>query len=260
MIDCDAHGQGEKTYACQHVACGTALLWFSAAESDAESAWPDAWCEKCESVRIATDGEWTEEAMEFADIRLLCHRCYEERRDALRAGHGPEDGVAFAFRYTCGECAKEHRGLPTWETPPPIDSLDVPEADRRRARFDGDTCEVGPHRLVRTVLEIPIRGARERFVWGVWSSLSRENYERMGRAVAASREVAPMFSWLCTNLPREIYPETSGLESMLFFRTGNLRPLVVLAPADHPLSMHQQVGLTPDEAREMAARLLHRDG
>ena len=39
-----------------------------------------AWCDKCENVRLATDG-WTGESMEFADIKLICNRCYFEMKN-----------------------------------------------------------------------------------------------------------------------------------------------------------------------------------
>lgn len=253
-IECDAHGSGEATYACQHFAAGTALLYFFA-ESE-ESSRPDAWCEKCECERQHDpDGDWTEESEAFAGIRLLCHLCYDERRTALRLGRGLASDVSFLLRYRCGGCDEDHVGLPTWAAIAPQPYVELNEDKKKRAFLDEDFCEVGEHRFVRTVLELPIVGSHERFVWGVWSSLSEKNYDafRAGTADPA----ALLFSWLMTDLPRSIYPRTFALKSMLFLREDGVRPLVVLEPSDHPLSVEQQVGMSPDRARAIAAALLH---
>lgn len=59
-----------------------------------------------------------------------------------------------------------------------------------------------------------------------------------------------------TDLPRSTYPSTFALKSMLFLRE-HVRPLVVLEPSDHPMSIEQQVGMSPDRARAIAASLIH---
>ena len=255
-IECHEHGEGEPTYACQHFAAGTALMYFAAAEADTQ--WPDAWCEKCEIERIADGGEWTDESMAFASIRLLCHRCYEKRRAAIREGRGHEGDVLFAMPYRCRTCERDHSGLPTWAADAPLPYCELTDEEKARSRLDPDFCEVEDHRFVRTVIEIPILGARERFIWGVWSSLSRTNYdlvrERWDDPGLANAQ--PMFSWLSTRLPEGLYPSTFALKSQLIFRSGGIRPLVVLEPTDHPLSVEQQAGMSPGRARDLAAFLI----
>ena len=108
------------------------------------------------------------------------------------------------------------------------------------------------------MIEIPVLDSRERFTWGVWSSLSEKNYDfvREHWDDPSIGDMAPMFSWLSTWLPQAVYPSTIHLASQLFFRPG-LRPLVVLESTDHPLSVEQVQGMSADRARAISALLLH---
>jgi hypothetical protein len=80
-IQCDLHGPGTATFVCQHLRAGLGCGFHHADEPD--DPWPDAWCDACERV-LAREGEWNEASHEQADIRLLCHRCYEHVRDLNR--------------------------------------------------------------------------------------------------------------------------------------------------------------------------------
>jgi hypothetical protein len=39
-----------------------------------------AWCDECEIVRQQEDG-WNETSMKFADIRIVCEKCYFEMKE-----------------------------------------------------------------------------------------------------------------------------------------------------------------------------------
>jgi hypothetical protein len=39
-----------------------------------------AWCDECESVR-QNEGEWNEKSMAFAEIKLVCEKCYFEMKE-----------------------------------------------------------------------------------------------------------------------------------------------------------------------------------
>ncbi len=39
-----------------------------------------AWFSECEKERLRTNG-WNDESMEFANIKLICERCYFEIKD-----------------------------------------------------------------------------------------------------------------------------------------------------------------------------------
>ncbi|HSR71118.1 MAG TPA: DUF2199 domain-containing protein, partial [Kiloniellales bacterium] len=88
--------------------------------------------------------------------------------------------MAEALRFTCGTCGKVHQGLPDYGFETPDHYLQVPEAERAaRCRLSSDLCVIDERdHFVRAVLLVPIRGTAERFGWGVWSSLSADNFRR----------------------------------------------------------------------------------
>jgi hypothetical protein len=55
---------------------------------------------------------------------------------------------------------------------------------------------------VRGIIHLPIIGAAEAFRWGVWGSVSRENFEILlqGHEDLKRSELPPMFSWLSTQI------------------------------------------------------------
>ena len=59
--------------------------------------------------------------------------------------------------------------------------------------------------------------------------------------------IGPFFGWLCTRIA--YYPaDTCGLKTMAHFQDGNLRPLIVVEPTDHPLAVDQREGITLEKA------------
>ena len=99
------------------------------------------------------------------------------------------------------------------------------------------------HFFVRGVLEIPLLDREGSFDFGVWSTLSPENFERY-MALFDSRERAslgPMFGWFSNQLPG--YPETLSLKCMVHPRDDGLRPSIELEATDHPLAVQQCGGI-----------------
>jgi hypothetical protein len=55
---------------------------------------------------------------------------------------------------------------------------------------------------VRGVIHLPIVGTAETFCWGVWGSLSKENFEKLVKMFDEPErvELPPMFSWLSNQI------------------------------------------------------------
>ena len=99
------------------------------------------------------------------------------------------------------------------------------------------------------------------FSWGVWVSLSRENFSRAADLwdTPGRESEKPYFGWLTTELP--IYsPSTINLKTHVHTRPIGERPLVELEPTEHPLAVEQRTGITRDRVREIAEALLHGTG
>ncbi len=162
--------------------------------------------------------------------------------------------------YYCATCGEYHPGPPlNYGAEAPYQWFGIPPEEREiRAELTSDQCIIdGQHFFMRGQLELPIIDYSEPFVWGVWVSLSEENFwratdlwEQEGR-----ENEPPYFGWLCTALPS--YPDTLNLQAMLYTRPVGFRPFVKLQPTDHPLAVEQKDGITMNRVREIAETVLH---
>jgi hypothetical protein len=161
--------------------------------------------------------------------------------------------------YICASCGERHEELPmSYAAPAPeywTDDLD----DDDDSGLSSDQCVIkGEWFFVHGLIEIPVSDSDETFSWGVWVSLSRENYGRMTELwETPDRECEPpYFGWLSTHLP--VYsPTTINLKTHLHTRPLGERPFIELEPTDHPLAVEQRTGITAARVRQFADILLH---
>jgi hypothetical protein len=125
----------------------------------------------------------------------------------------------------------------------------------RKHGLTDDLCVIDDeHFFVRCVLELPLLGAAgQHFGLGVWSSLSREKFDRYVETFEDDDQgkLGPMFGWLSNTLKG--YPETLSLKCYVQPRNGRRRPLIELEQTDHPLAIDQRDGLSFDRLLEIYA-------
>ncbi|MFD5064291.1 DUF2199 domain-containing protein [Streptomyces sp. NPDC058394] len=125
--------------------------------------------------------------------------------------------------------------------------------------LSSDQCVVGgQHYFVKGLIAISVIGSDDVFSWGVWVSLSRENFSRAAdlRDRPGREAEKPYFGWLTTDLTA--YSTTTlNLKTHVHTRPVGERPYVELEPTDHPLAVEQRTGITLDRVREIAAAVLH---
>ena len=165
------------------------------------------------------------------------------------------------FRFKCTCCGEWHEGMPGFSADAPLYFYSIP-ADQRddRCLLDADTCIVDhAHYFARGCLEIPVHGETEPFVWGVWVSLSKSNFEifRTSLDLATRAHLGPFFGWLSAELA--LYPSTENLKTRLHLRDG-IRPAIELEPTDHPLAVEQRNGMSVDRVAEIYAHYEHGQG
>jgi hypothetical protein len=162
--------------------------------------------------------------------------------------------------FVCSTCGKWHAGLPLdWAFDSPIYWEQLAEGDRSKRGFlNSDFCEINGHDFfVRGVIAIPIVGADESFMWGVWVTLSKPHFDRMV-AVWHSPEIIDeprYFGWLSNNIP--VYPNTLNLKTNIYSKDVKHRPFIELEPTDHPLALEQRTGITYKRVEEIAALMTH---
>jgi hypothetical protein len=163
------------------------------------------------------------------------------------------------WTFTCSCCGKVHEGSPSfgYTSPHYYDVLN--EEDKTRiAILQDDICVIGIDKsdfFVRAILEVPIQGVAEPFMWGVWVSLSETSFKRYMSSWDQHDESDSYFGWFSNRLP--YYPDTLSLKTSVRPRNGGLRPLLVLEEADHPLAMHFHQGISLSEAQQIAERVMH---
>jgi hypothetical protein len=128
-------------------------------------------------------------------------------------------------------------------------------------KLSSNQCEINnEHFFVLGLIEIPVIGRDERFVWGAWVSLSKSNYERACELWQDPGRVneSGYFGWLCNAIPG--YPETLYLKAEVHSRDVGVRPFIELEPTKHPLALEQANGITFARVTEIAEQMHHGRG
>jgi hypothetical protein len=242
----------------------SAGLGFNRNDPTEDDPFPDAWCDDCELIRTAYDG-WNEESEKLTKITLLCSGCYERARIRNTRPSVTLDDLK-ELRWKCGTCEEWHTGpcldfgcdepgywqeeharasrraklLPSWSK------------NRRKTFLGEDFCAIEDRDFfVRGVVHLPIIGAGETFRWGVWGSLTRDNFETLFKMDddPTCVELAPMFSWLSNRIPE--YPDTLNLKMYAHIQEPGQRPHFRLELTDHPLSLEYHHGISPERVKEI---------
>jgi hypothetical protein len=264
-VICDTHGESEKTYVCKHLADGSlAGLGFNRRNPTKKNLFPDAWCDDCEIIHAAHGG-WTEEAEKLTEIVLLCSGCYE--RSLIRNTRPAVTLSDLAgLRWQCGSCDKWHTGPAldfAYNKPHYWDNSQDPgqrwtilpsgEFEKSCQSFlDKEYCAIdGKDFFVRGLIFLPIIGDGEALCWGVWGSLSEQNFEALLRADQTGEHVdlPPMFSWLSSRINE--YPETLNMKMYAHIQKGGSRPHFRLEPSEHPLAKEFHHGIAPERVKEI---------
>jgi hypothetical protein len=268
-VHCNTHGECEQTFVCTHLTGETSGLGFNTEESSEESPFPDAWCDNCEIVRAAHGG-WNDESHDLIKIVLLCSGCYERSRIRHTRPTVTLDDLA-GLRWKCGHCEEWHTGpCLDFGSPSPYywrknydrasrwTILPTGDVEKANATFlDEDYCAINDeYFFVRGLIYLPILGAAETLRWGVWGSLSRENFITLLRLDSDKKraEVSSMFSWLSTQIAD--YPDTLSLKMHAHIQEPGLRPTFRLEPSDHPLSQEYHHGIAPERVKDIMLRRL----
>lgn len=148
--------------------------------------------------------------------------------------------------WRCPSCGQAHDDLPAAAVSAPRVWSDASERERSEVfELTTDTCIwKGEHFFIRGCLELPFTDRAGAFQFGVWTSLSRDNFNTYLETYddpEPRRDMPPMFGWFSNSLPG--YPETLNLKCSIRPRIGGLRPLIELEASDHPLSVQQRQGL-----------------
>ncbi len=168
-------------------------------------------------------------------------------------------------KWTCKSCDQVHTGLPDLAFRNPSGKVfdDLEKQGNSAFTVSGnilteDLCRYDDYYYVRTLLNIPINGAEERFAFGVWSTLSVDNFASYlsGFDSGVFSDEGPWFSWLGNRLPLDP-PDTQGVKCSLHPQTGRQRPEILIEDPDHPLFRLQRDGASLDQILDILAQCGH---
>ena len=167
-----------------------------------------------------------------------------------------QPGADFEFR--CGSCGEAYRGAPSFAYDKPAHYFTIPEHEReQRVILDADTCSIDDeHFFIRTILEIPITGHDQPFMWGVWVSQSRASFMRYIASYDTDQTGDGSFGWLAAMMPGYETTDEDGnwtyLACSVAWGDVGQRPLVHLHQADHALYRDQVCGISHRRATELS--------
>lgn len=164
------------------------------------------------------------------------------------------------FRFKCTSCDQWHEGMPTFGFDAPLHYYGVPAEERsQRCYLASDTCVIDKEFFfIRGCLDIPVTGEQDSFSWGVWVSLSQENFAKFTQYFDQPKRshIGPFFGWLSAALP--LYPDTANLKTRAHLRDDGTRPYIEVEPMDHPLALEQRNGIAVSRVAEIYAHFEHR--
>ncbi|WP_162917290.1 DUF2199 domain-containing protein [Dongia deserti] len=161
-----------------------------------------------------------------------------------------------SFSFTCPTCGESHKGSPSVAFASPYHwHAQQPDTSTGKSRLSDDFCMIEERDyFIRCILEVPIVGVEDPFLWGVWVSQSATNFRDYVESFPDTPE-RQTFGYLSNRLPG--YPDTINLHTQTRWQRGTKRPLVELKAVEHPLYHDWSSGITWERAIELAAPAFH---
>lgn len=168
--------------------------------------------------------------------------------------------MAAIFSFKCSSCDKIHEGSPSIVFRAPDPYLEQPKEIQETGKLGSDLCwyqdEDGMHYFIRACLEIPIHGVSQPFIWGVWVSLSKQNFDRYVETYDEPDITDHYFGWFSNYLP--YYENTYALRTQVHPRNKKTRPYIEIEDSGHPLAIDYYNGISIERAQEIAEKAIHR--
>lgn len=157
--------------------------------------------------------------------------------------------------YVCTCCGETHEDWPAWgyNSPDCYFYLSDAEKTQFQAECDRNTCRIAyPEQtdyFIRTVLVLPVQGHDVTLEYGVWLSVSEQDYHDYRKHFNDDDHRAAYVGYLANALPD--YPQVYDVIAKAHTQGGSLRPLLELKPdQDHPLVRDFYQGVPFAEAQE----------
>ncbi|AIJ45853.1 hypothetical protein O987_08535 [Comamonas testosteroni TK102] len=171
--------------------------------------------------------------------------------------------MAAIFAYQCSKCDEIHEGSPSFAFDAPAPYRRLSEQEREAwAELSDELCVIshpeGTQYYVRAILEVPIHGLDEPFLWGIWVSASEASFHRYLDSFDKPPEDPIFFGWLSNLIA--VYPTQKSRPADVHIQADGTRPRVVLHRGDNEIDalvIDQHEGISIARAQQLAEQSLH---
>lgn len=156
--------------------------------------------------------------------------------------------------WTCPCCGKVYDTLPALTYAAPFHWFACTGDELgQNSKLSSDFCVLrGVDYFIRAVLFIPIVHTEQHLEFGVWTSLSEENFQKYYETFDDDDQssIGEMFGWFSSQIAG--YQDSVNLKCRVVPQDSRQRPMIELEPTDHLLAVHQRLGVTLDYAMKYA--------
>jgi hypothetical protein len=164
--------------------------------------------------------------------------------------------------YFCDSCHEFHSGLPiSYAADSPDSYAWLKDSERKdRVVLGSDQCIIDEDKyFIRGVIELPVIGREDVFLWGVWASVWEKDFDEINAHwETPGREglIGPYKGRLNNRLSE--YPDTFNLKCIIRIQAVGSRPLFYIDEPEHPLAQEQIAGISVERIQAIAAHLAHK--
>lgn len=129
-------------------------------------------------------------------------------------------------QYKCSCCGKTHEDWPAIAYDAPDSYYGLDDQQRRSSEISSDFCVIAYpdgqiDRFIRAVLALEVRGQCQNLDYGVWVSLSENNFEDYKANFNNEDHEAIYFGWLCSSI--EGYESTFQCSYRCYLQPGRFK-------------------------------------
>ena len=161
--------------------------------------------------------------------------------------------------FRCSVCGALHALSMKYSVAVPQAAIDLPKEQLdERLVISADQCVIdGKDFYLRGRILVPVIGADEPFVWGVWAEVGPKDFLRTNEQwTMQGRETEPEFpGWLNTKLP--LFGDTINLEVTVQTQAVGRRPQFTIVDVSHPLGLDQKNGIALQRVHSIADEIFH---
>lgn len=170
-----------------------------------------------------------------------------------------EDEIA-EMGFYCSDCGVYHSEIPmAYGAKAPYQYFQIPEEElEERCDLNEDFCVIdGKEFYHKGQIKIQVAEKEEYFAWNVWISISEEDFLKANELFfEENRVLQPPYSGkIATKL--DCYPDTLGLDVLVYTQDVGIKPSIELVESNHPLFLEQESGIDMGRVSEFAKALVY---